>query len=470
METHTFLIGSEWRTSGAQAAVTDPFTGKVIAQVYLATAEDVNAAVIAAQNALPVIAKLPAYTRSEILLRVAERIGSERDAIAKEITEQVGKPIRYSLGEVDRAVTTFTLAAEEAKRINGEALPLDTARGGENAIGITQRFPIGVIAAISPFNFPLNLVAHKVAPAFASGNAVILKPPPQAPLTSLRLGRIFLECGAPAGALNVLPCPNDVAERLVIDGRIAMLSFTGSANVGWHLRAKAGKKRTILELGGNAAVIVEDTPAIVQAAAKIAASAFAYAGQVCISAQRIFINKNIFDAFTETFIEETARLKVGDPMDTETVVGPMIDSAALNRINQWIQDAVAKGANILCGGKQTENIFPPTVLTNVPKDTLLCSEEAFAPVAMLEAYNAFEEAITQVNASRYGLQASVFTNDMVKAFHAFRSIRAGAVIINNAPSFRIDSMPYGGVKDSGAGREGLRYAIQEMTEERLMVI
>src|SRR5579883_2313670 len=431
METHTFLIGSEWRTSGAQAAVTDPFTGKVIAQVYLATAEDVNAAVIAAQNALPVIAKLPAYTRSEILLRVAERIGSERDAIAKEITEQVGKPIRYSLGEVDRAVTTFTLAAEEAKRINGEALPLDTARGGENAIGITQRFPIGVIAAISPFNFPLNLVAHKVAPAFASGNAVILKPPPQAPLTSLRLGRIFLECGAPAGALNVLPCPNDVAERLVIDGRIAMLSFTGSANVGWHLRAKAGKKRTILELGGNAAVIVEDTPAIVQAAAKIAASAFAYAGQVCISAQRIFINKNIFDAFTETFIEETARLKVGDPMDTETVVGPMIDSAALNRINQWIQDAVAKGANILCGGKQTENIFPPTVLTNVPKDTLLCSEEAFAPVAMLEAYNAFEEAITQVNASRYGLQASVFTNDMVKAFHAFRSICAGAVIINN---------------------------------------
>lgn len=464
------LIGGEWRTTAHAADVRDPSNGEIIASVCLGAAQDIDDAVAAAEAAARECAAMPAYRRAEILFGVRDAIRARREEFVDGIVRQVAKPVRYARAEVDRAIVTFTLAAEEATRMGGDVQPLDIAPGTEGLMGITRRFPRGVIAAITPFNFPLNLVAHKIAPAFAAGNATVLKPPPQAPLTSLLLAELFLEAGAPAGALNVVPCANDAAELLVRHARVAMFSFTGSAQVGWYLRSIAGKKHVVLELGGNAPVIVEDAHDLAHTATQIAHSAFAYAGQVCISAQRVFVQRRIYDAFLADLVRAADTSAVGSVNDDATVVGPMIDAAAATRIQRWIDEAVARGAHILTGGAVRGTTLSPTVMTGVPRDAMLCAEEAFAPVAIVEAYDDFEDAIERANDSRYGLQASVFTDSMDKLMRAFSALHTGGVIANNVPSVRVDAMPYGGVKDSGTGREGVRSAMREMTEERLLVL
>lgn len=467
---HQLLINNTRRSSSNVAEVTNPATQELVARVCLASADDMHAAITGAERGARECAAMPAFKRAEILHNVCDGIRARREEIVDGIVAQVGKPIKYARAEVDRALITFTLAAEEATRIGGEVMPLDIAPGTEGHFAIMRRFPIGVIAAITPFNFPLNLVAHKVAPAFASGNSLVLKPPPQAPVTSLILGEIFIAAGAPAGALNIVPCENDVAEILVRSDRFAMLSFTGSAGVGWHLRSIAGKKQVVLELGGNAAVIVEDTNDLAKTAGQIAQSAFAYAGQVCISAQRIFVQRELFAQFCDAFVATAKACHVGDPRDASTVVGPLIDARAADRITQWLSEAVARGGKILCGGPPVGTIMSPTILTHVPPDATICAEEAFAPVAIVEQYSDFDSALARANDSRYGLQAGVYTDSLSKMLHAFNTLRTGGVIANNVPSVRIDAMPYGGVKDSGTGREGIRSAMQAMTEERVLVM
>ena len=470
MSAKPFLIGDAWRTTSDTADVCNPATGKNIGQVCLAGPGDIADAISSAVAAAEVCAALSAFRRAEILQGVCDGIRNRREEIVDGIVAQVGKPIRYARAEVDRAIITFTLAAEEATRIGGEVIPLDITPGTEHHLGITRRFPIGVVAAITPFNFPLNLAAHKIAPAFAAGNAVILKPAPQAPFTGLLLGELFLAAGAPAGALNVIPCSNENAELLVRDDRIAMLSFTGSASVGWHLRSIAGHKKVVLELGGNAPVILEDAEDLARTASILANSAFAYAGQVCISTQRIFVNEKIYGPFCEAMVSAAKSCVVGDVKDEATIVGPLINDQAAVRITKWLEEAVTRGARVLCGGPPRGTVMSPSILTDVPHDALICAEEAFAPVVILEKYGSFDEAIELANNSRYGLQAGVFTQSLDKMLNAFAKLRTGAVIANNAPSLRVDAMPYGGVKDSGTGREGIRASIAEMTDLRLLVI
>jgi len=371
---------------------------------------------------------------------------------------------------VNEGEITFNTAAEEAKRMGGETIPLDWAGGSKGRLGITRRFPIGPIAGISPFNFSLNLAAHKVAPAIASGNPIVLKPPSQAPLTMLEVARLAEEAGLPKGALSVLPMGRAVGDRLVTDERFALLSFTGSPAVGWDMKARAGKKKVILELGGNAGAIVDSGCDLDHAVERLAVGSFAYSGQVCISVQRIYVVRDIFDEFSRRFLERVRRIKVGDPLDPATDIGPMIDEAAARKAEEWVREAVSMGARVLAGGVRKGSVIEPTVLADADPQSKVCRLEAFSPLVNLFAVSSFEEAVAQVNASAYGLQAAVFTRDLLHTVHAFQNLDVGAVIINDSPAYRIDHMPYGGVKESGFGREGLRYAIEEMTELKLLVI
>jgi glyceraldehyde-3-phosphate dehydrogenase (NADP+) len=386
------------------------------------------------------------------------------------MTGEAGKPITDARREVARAVQTFTIAAEEAKRIPGEVIPLDWTPGMDSHLGILRRVPIGPVLGITPFNFPLNLVAHKVAPALAAGNPILIKPAPQTPLTALLLAEVGLEAGVPPGGLNVLPCDNRVAERLVVDPRFKLLSFTGSAAVGWMLKAKCGKKKVVLELGGNAGVIVEQDADLDFAAQRCASGGFGYAGQTCISVQRIFVHHSVVDLFTTKLLLQVARLKGGDPNDESTVVGPLIDQHAAHRVEEWIGEAVAQGARVLLGGKRMGSVVEATVLTNVTPTMKVSCQEVFGPVVTVTPYRQFDEALQAMNRSEYGLQAGVFTQDVNKVFHAFRHLEVGAVLVNEIPTFRAEHMPYGGVKDSGLGREGLRISIEEMTEPRFLVL
>lgn len=382
----------------------------------------------------------------------------------------MGKPIQWSRIEVDRAALTFQLAAEEARRIGGEAIPLDLNINTRGRFGVVRRFPLGIILCITPFNYPLNLAAHKIAPAIAAGNAFILKPPPQAPLTSLKLGEVIAASGFPEEAFSVLPCSNAVAEKLVTDERIKMLSFTGSNTVGWQLKSKAGKKKVVLELGGNAGVIVDKSANLEDAVRKNALGSFLYAGQVCIKVQRIYVHDSIYPAYKEKFISAAKSLKAGDPSDPEVHVGPLIDEAAVERVSQWVSEAQKLGATVLAGGKREGNVYLPTVLENVPNTANVFCKEVFGPVVTLHKFSSIEEAVTSVNDSIFGLQAGIFTNDYDDILYAYNNINAGAVIVNDNPTFRVDNMPYGGIKDSGFGREGLKYSIEEMTEPKLLVL
>ena len=465
-----FLIGGQWRQAETVAPVHDPFTGKILAEVSQANQADAEAAIQSTADAAVAMEALPSHARYHLLQRIAGSIYDRREEFARLITAEAGKPIADARREVNRAVQTFTVAAEEAKRIPGEVIPLDWTPGTDSHLGILRRFPIGPVLGITPFNFPLNLVAHKVAPALAAGNPILIKPAPQTPLTALLLGEVAVEADLPPGGLNVLPCENAVAEQLVVDPRFKLLSFTGSAAVGWMLKAKCGKKKVVLELGGNAGVIIEPDADLDFAAQRCATGGFGYAGQTCISVQRIFVHHSIADLFTTKLLLQVARLKAGDPGDDTTVVGPLIDQKAAHRVEEWIGEAVSQGARVLLGGKRMGSVVEATVLSNVTPAMKVSCQEVFGPVVTVTSYRQFDDAIQALNQSEYGLQAGVFTQDVNKVFHAFRHLEVGAVLANEIPTFRADHMPYGGVKDSGIGREGVRAAIDDMTEPRLLVM
>jgi glyceraldehyde-3-phosphate dehydrogenase (NADP+) len=467
---YPFLVGGERRFSAERVEIRSPYDQQVVGVVSYASARDVEEAIARAASAFETTRRLPSYARAEVCRRVASELTARKEELAELITLEAGKPIRDARTEVTRAITTFTVAAEEAKRMGGELLPLDWLSGSENRWALVRRFPIGPILGITPFNFPLNLVAHKVAPALASGNPIIIKPAPQTPLSALRLGEIVHHAGWPDGGISVLPCSNDVAGQMLADERIRMLSFTGSAEVGWMLKARVPKKKVTLELGGNAAVIVHEDADLDYAARRSVQGGFGYAGQTCISVQRIYVHESVAEPFLTRVLDGVRNLIVGDPREETTDVGPMISVTAAERAERWIQEAVEAGAKVLVGGERSGAFLMPTVLTDVTLEMKVSCEEVFAPVVVVSRYADFEEAIRQVNASRYGLQAGVFTRDVKRIFRAYEAIDVGGLIINDGPTYRADHMPYGGVKESGFGREGVRYAIEEMTEPRVLVM
>ncbi len=467
---HRLFVGGDWVETDEVAKVVNPYDGSAVGEVFLAGNQEVERAIDAADKAFEVTRKLPSYGRSAILESIARQVRDRKEEIAKTMTLESGKPIQFTRGEVDRAVMTFNISAEEAKRIPGEVVSLDMAAASEGRWGVVRRYPAGPVASITPFNFPLNLVAHKIGPALAAGNTIVHKSPPQTPITSAILADIVMNSGAPKGSVNIISCSNEVAEKLVSDPRLKILSFTGSPRVGWYLKSKVPKKKVILELGGNAAVVVEPDADLAAVAKRLAGGAFANAGQVCISVQRIYVHKDIYDEFRDLFAEETRNVKAGDPLSPDTVVGPMISSHEADRAFTWIEEAKAAGAVVVAGGKRSGNLIEPTILEKVAADANLYCEEAFAPVAILETYSDFEEAVTKVNDTRFGLQAGIFTYDARKILKAFDEVQVGGVIINDYPTFRVDNMPYGGIKDSGFGREGVRYAIEEMTEPKLLAL
>jgi glyceraldehyde-3-phosphate dehydrogenase (NADP+) len=455
----------------AELEVRNPYDNSVVAKVPLADEKAFDRAADAAVAAAPAMANLPAYERAAILMRVSAALAADRESIARTIAAEAGKPLKDALTETDRAAMTFHVAADEARRLAGEVIPLDLAAHGEGRIGIVRRFPIGPVAAISPFNFPLNLSAHKLAPAIAAGNPIVLKPATKTPLSAMTLGRLLAEAGAPDGAVSVLPMSREVGDRLVTDERFRLLTFTGSSPVGWAMKARAGRKRVILELGGNAGVIVNGDADVAFAAKRVAVGGFAFAGQSCIAVQRVYVHDSVFDTFAAELVRLVEALKVGDPLDPSTDVGPMIEEDEAARVDAWVKEAVAAGAKVLTGGRRLAGaMYAPTVMANVPSDAKVCTEEVFAPLVGLWRFSRFEDAIAEVNRSRFGLQAGVFTRDLEGTFLAYDRLEVGGVIINDVPTWRIDHMPYGGVKDSGLGREGPRYTIEEMTEPKLMVI
>ena len=470
MDARPFLLGGEWRTSEQQGDVRSPFSGDLIARFCVASRDDAEEAIAAAASAAREMRALPRHEVADALRLVAEGLRERREEFARMIALEAGKPVKAARAEVERGISTFVFASEEARRFAGESVPVDGQPGGVGRVAWTERVPRGVVYGITPFNFPLNLVAHKVAPALASRNAIIVKPSPRTPLTALMLGEVFLQSGLPAAALQVVPVDVPAIDAVLADERVAMISFTGSAQVGWGLRSRAGRKAVTLELGGNAPVVVDETADVDLAVERTAAAAFAYAGQVCISAQRVLVHERVADRFTEMFVARARSLRAGDPLDEATEISNMINEEAARRVEGWISEATGAGARLLCGGHRRGSLLEATVLADVHPEMRVCSEEVFAPVATLQTFADFAEALDSANATRYGLQAGVFTRDMERALRAFSELEFGGVMNNDAPSFRVDNMPYGGVKMSGAGREGVRYAMEEMTEPRLIVI
>ena len=468
---HPIFLAGRWVDSPDLLVIDNPATPATPAgATYHATEAQYEEAVEAAVAAFDVTRRLPAYERGRILREVSAGIRERREELGRLIATEAGKPIRDALVEVDRASLTFRLGAEEAERITGEVIPLDLLPSSKDRVGITRRFPIGPIAGISPFNFPLNLAAHKIAPAIASGNPIVLKPPSKDPLTMLAVAEIIEAAGAPAGAVSILPMTRELGDRMVADDRFKLLTFTGSPSVGWRMKERAGKKKVVLELGGNAGVIIDKSANLDWAVKRCLVGAFSYAGQVCISVQRMVIHEDVWDEFLRRFVAGAAALKVGDPLDPTTDLGPMVDATAAGRTQRWVDEAVALGGKLLLGGHADGTYFPPTVLTDVPLTAQVCSNEAFAPLVVAFPFRELDDAIARVNDSMFGLQTGVFTNDLGGAFRAFGELEVGGVIVNDVPTYRIDHMPYGGVKDSGLGREGLRWAIDDMTEVRIMVL
>jgi acyl-CoA reductase-like NAD-dependent aldehyde dehydrogenase len=465
-----YYLNGDWTTHGREYVITSPFDRSVVAVVYEATRDDVEAAIEAAVHAFAATRKITSHKRASALRKIAEGIRQRREEFARTICQEAAKPIKTARIEVDRGIYTFEVAAEEASRIYGEYIPLDTTEATAGRWGLLRRFPLGPVFAITPFNFPLNLVAHKIAPAIAAGCSLILKPAPQTPVTALMLTEVIHEAGLPEGALAVMPLSNDDASLLVTDDRIKLLTFTGSAAVGWALKNKAGKKRVTLELGGNAGVIVHSDADLAYAAQRCVAGGFSYAGQTCISVQRILVERSVFDRFTQLLLEGVRKLKLGDPMHDDTDVPPLIREADAIRATQWIDEAVQEGAKLLLGGKRKGALVEPTVLTGTTPEMRVNSAEIFAPVVTVESYDEFSNALFQINNTPYGLQAGVFTRDAGHIQAAFETLEVGSVIAGDVPSFRVDQMPYGGVKDSGLGREGLRYSIEDMTERKLLVM
>jgi glyceraldehyde-3-phosphate dehydrogenase (NADP+) len=453
-----------------KSEIRSPFDGSLVGQVTLASRAEIIRAIDAAVAAAPVAQALPSHARAAALTRVRSCLVERKEDLSRLLAAEAGKPLGLARTELDRTIFVFELGMEEAKRMGGEVLPMDLMPHGEGRWGITRRFPLSPIAAITPFNFPLLLAAHKLAPAMACGATMVLKPPPQDPLSTMQLAGILKESGYPEGAISVLPCSNDDAAPLLDDPRIRMISFTGSAKVGWMIRQRAPMKRVALELGGNAVVIIEPDADIEHAVKRCVAGGYLYAGQSCISTQRILVHEKVYDAFVQRFASTVQGLKVGDPLDPSTDVGPVIDRANAERVEAWIGEAVQAGAKVAAGGSRKESLVTPTVLLDTTAGMRVNREEIFAPVTTVRRYETMAEAIALTNDSPYGLQAGLFTNDLRTIKAAFEQIEVGGLVINEIPGFRVDHAPYGGVKQSGVGREGVRYAIEEMTELRLLVI
>jgi acyl-CoA reductase-like NAD-dependent aldehyde dehydrogenase len=470
MEPYPILLGGVKKQTGETAPVCFPYTGEVYAQVCQASANDLKAAVTLACTGFEMTRQFSSYERSQILFRLADEIHRRSEELADVLVMEGGKTRKFATTEVFRAETTVRTAAEEAKRIYGEIIPLDLSGDTAGRTGFLQRFPLGPVVGIVPFNFPLNLACHKLAPAIAAGNSIILKPASATPVSSLILGEMVLAAGFPKEAISVVPCTGVRAEQLAKDPRVAYLSFTGSCTVGWHLREIAGRTKVGLELGGNAAVIIHEDANLDYAAGRIATGGFVNAGQVCISVQRVLIHRPVYEKALEKILAAVNGLKVGDPRDPATDVGPMIDRLKAEEAYRKVQEATKQGARILCGGNLNETMFEPTVLVDTTPAMRVNREEVFAPVISIAPYDDFTDAIRTANAGEFGLQVGIFTQNINRAMQAFSGMNVGGVIVNDIPTFRTDQMPYGGAKGSGLGREGPRYAIEEMTELRLMVI
>jgi acyl-CoA reductase-like NAD-dependent aldehyde dehydrogenase len=469
MREYPFFIGGELRTSATPQEVRFPYTGEPFALAHHAEKNDLRDAAATAEKAFETTRRLSSAGRSEIVAALADTVAKRQTEFAEILVLEGGKTQTFARLEVARACATLRIAAEEARRIGGELIPLDWTRDADGRFGITRRFPIGPVLGIIPFNYPLNLACHKIGPAIAAGNPIILKPASATPISALLLGECALEAGLPPEALSIVPCQGSSAEQLVRDPRIAMLSFTGSPAVGWHLREIAGKKRVALELGGNAAVIVHEDAPLPYAASRIVTGGFSNAGQVCIAVQRVFLNEAIYDRALALILERVAALRTGDPRLEDTDVGPMISREAAIRAELLVQEAVRKGATLHCGGERTESLVTPAVLTDTTPGMRVNCEEAFAPVITVSRYREFGDALALANESEFGMQLGIFTSHLPFILRAFGEAEVGGVIVNDIPTFRVDQMPYGGVKASGTGKEGPRYAIREMTEERLLV-
>ena len=463
------LLDGEWIETGEWHEVRSPYSGETVARVPQASADHARQAIDAAERAMR--EPLPAHKRAEILDGVAALLRERGDEVARTISAEAGKPLKAARVEAERAVSTFTMAAVEARRLAGEIVPMDASPAGVGKLAYTMRVPIGVVGAITPFNFPFNLVAHKVAPALAAGCAVVLKPAGQTPLSALLLAELETEAGVPAGWLNVLVGPSaEIGDVLVEDERVRLITFTGSAEVGWKIRERAARKKVNLELGNATPVIIEADADVEQAATKMAANAFSFAGQSCISVQRIYVRTNVYDDFVARFIPKVEALKVGDPAEDDTDVGPVIDDDARERILSWIEEAKAGGATVLTGGDAAEGLLRPTVLADVTPEMKVSCLEVFGPLCTVTRYDSLDEAYDLANGTEYGLQAGIFTGSLDTAVEAAEKLDFGGITVNEAPTFRADQMPYGGVKASGNTKEGPHYAVREMTEERLVVI
>jgi acyl-CoA reductase-like NAD-dependent aldehyde dehydrogenase len=470
-ETRPYLVAGDWRTGAEAFDVTSPYDGNVVARVGTPSEADAEEAVAAAARTFEEESRtLPVHARAEALAHISRRIGERADEVAELIAREGGKPLKWSKVEAGRAQSTFRWASEVLRGEQGELLRLDTDEALGSRLGVIRRFAHGPVLGISPFNFPVNLVAHKMAPALAVGAPIILKPASATPLGALFLGELFGETELPPGMLSVLPLSSAKAEPLVKDPRIKKVSFTGSSPVGWMLKGLDPRKHFTLELGGNAGVIVHSDADLDHAAQRVAFGGYYQAGQSCIAVQRILVHAPVYEDFVTRLVKQVETLRMGDPLDPETEVGPVIDAGALDRIDEWVNEAVDAGAKVLVGGERKDPFYLPTVLADVQRDMKVCKEEIFGPVTTISRYQTFEEALDEVNATAFGLHAGVFTSDVERAFLAHRDLRVGGVILNDVSAFRADQMPYGGTKDSGYGREGLRYAMDEMTEPRIMVL
>jgi acyl-CoA reductase-like NAD-dependent aldehyde dehydrogenase len=463
------LLDGEWIETGEWQDVDSPYSGETVARVARAGAEHAQKALDAAERAMS--SPLPAYERAAILDRVAALVKERHDEVAQTISAEAGKPMKAARVEAERAVSTYTMAAVEARRLVGEVVPMDASAAGVGKVAYTMRVPIGIVGAITPFNFPLNLVAHKVAPALAAGCAVVLKPAGHTPLSALLLGELETEAGLPPGWLNVLVGPSaEIGDVIVEDERVKLITFTGSSGVGWRIRERAVRKRVNLELGNATPVVVEADADIEEAATKLAANAFSFAGQSCISVQRIYVKREAYDDFVARFVPKVQALKVGDPAEEDTDVGPVIDEDARDRIVSWVEEAKSAGATVLAGGELVGGLLQPTVLADVTQEMKVSCQEVFGPLCTVSPYDSSEEAFELANATEYGLQAGIFTANLKTALAAAAALEFGGVTVNEAPTFRADQMPYGGVKESGNTKEGPHYAVREMTEERLVVL
>jgi len=464
-------INGDWREATDMYELNSPYDGRQIARVAKGSAEDVKVAIVGAEQAFHLFKKWTAYDRAEMLYKVVAIMRERKEELARILSEEAGKPLKTARVEIDRTIATYQFSGEEAKQYRGETIPMDAAPGVTDRIGWTKKEAIGVIAAITPFNFPFNLVAHKLGPAFAVGNTVVLKPATQTPLSALAMAEIFKEAGLPDGALQIVTgSGSELSDSLITHPAVKKVTFTGSVPVGLKIKEKVGLRKITLELGSNSALIIEPSTPIDKIVKRCAEGAFSFSGQVCISLQRIYVNKEIYDDFVQAFVEETKKLKVGDPLDESTDVGSMIHSDEVGRIVGWIEEAKAQGALVATGGVYTERSLEPTILTDVKADMQVVCEEVFAPVVSLIPYDTLDEAIGLVNESQFGLNAAIYTNVLTDAMKAAEEINAGAIIINDIPTFRVDHMPYGGVKMSGYGREGVKFAVEEMTELKFITM